>query len=314
MTLDPSTAALVEQMAAAGVPPLWELEPEQARGGGVLLAQMYGAGPEMHAVHAHSLSAYDRGEFEIRVLVPRPDPAAVIVYYHAGGWVLGNIDEYDTLGRTLAAASECAVVLVDYRKAPEHRYPAAVEDAWTALHWTVENIETIAGATVPVIVAGDSAGGNLAAVMALRARERGGPRIALQVLTCPVTDSDLENDSYTDPATQVVLRKEAMEWFWNHYQPDSARRVEPDASPLRSESLTGLPPAVVFTAEFDPLRDEGAAYARRLAESGVSVQHKRFDGLAHSFFSFVNVLPASKEAIGLVADAIARTLTTGADR
>ncbi len=314
MPLDASTAELIEQMAASGRPPIWHHEPDQLRANGVQLIAMYGAGPDMHSATERTLAAFDRGEFRVRTLLPRLDPMAVIVYYHGGGWVLGTIDEFDTLGRKLAAATGCAVVMVEYRKAPEHPYPAAVEDAWTALSWVEENLEAIAGQRVPILVAGDSAGGNLAAVMALRARDRNGPRLAMQVLVYPATDCDLENPAYLAPENQVLLHKESVEWFWGHYLPDVQRRNEPEASPLRSESLVGLPPAVVLTAEYDPLRAEGEAYRDRLADAGVPVQHKRFDGQSHGFFTYVNVLPGSEEGIRFVADAIARGLDEGTPR
>ncbi|MFE9327626.1 alpha/beta hydrolase [Nocardia sp. NPDC052278] len=307
MPLDASRLGLIEQLPASGQPPIWNLEPEQVRAGGVVLAQMYGARPEMRSTATHSLVGFDGGRFTVRTLSPSPQPRAVIVYYHGGGWVTGDIDEFDTLGRKLAVASNCAVVMVDYRKAPEHRYPAAVEDAWSALCWTRANVESIAGQYVPLLVAGDSAGGNLAAVMSLRARDRREPKLAMQILVYPVTDSDLDNATYRDPQNQALLQREAMEWFWNHSLPDPGWRRDPEASPLRCESLAGLPPAVVVTAEYDPLRGEGEAYADRLEQAGVAVQRKRFDGQSHAYFSFVNVLPASADGIRYVAKAISRT-------
>ena len=217
-----------------------------------------------------TVTAADGPEIPIRVLVPQQGARGVIVYLHGGGWVIGTIDEYDTLARKLAERTSCAVVLVDYRLAPEHRYPTAVDDCDAALTWIGEHLADIAGRDdVPLIVAGDSAGGNLAAVMAQRARDRGGPEIALQVLIYPVTDADFDRPSYADPDNQLLLTREAMVWFWDHYVPNAAHRHEADASPLRAATLAGLPPAVVLTAEHDVLRDEGEAYAERLPEAGV---------------------------------------------
>ncbi len=158
------------------------------------------------------------------------------------------------------------------------------------------------------MVAGDSAGGNLAAVVAQRARDENGPAIALQVLVYPATDSDLDNGSYRDPDNQLLLTRDAMVWFWDHYAPDPASRANPDASPLRAADLSGLPPALVLTAEYDVLRDEGEAYAERLRQAGVPVEFRRFEGQMHVFFTLVNVLPASAEALDLVAAAVGRSL------
>lgn len=248
--------------------------------------------------------------FPVRILAPSESPRAVIVYYHGGGWVIGDIEGFDTLGRTLAQHTGCTVVLVDYRLAPEHRYPTAVEDAWVALSWVDERIEGIAGSRVPLIVAGDSAGGNLAAVMAQRARDNGGPEIALQVLAYPVTDCDVDNASYVDPENQLMLSRESMLWFWDQYVPNPVTRKHPDASPLQATDLSTLPPAVVLTAEHDPLRDEGEVYAERLEQAGVPVRHRRFDGQMHGFFTLVNVLPGSAAGIDYVTEAIDQHLSS----
>ena len=226
--LDDASATFLASMAESGLPPLHELTPRAAREAGARMAELYGRGPEMARVEDVELG---------RLFVPNGRPRGVIVYYHGGGWVLGSLDQFDTLARRLAAGTGCAVVLVDYRLAPEHRYPAAVEDAWTALEWTAANVEQIAGGPVPLIVAGDSAGGCLAAVVAQRAREAG-PEIALQVLVYPVTDCDLDTDSYLDPANQLIVGRDTMAWFWDHYAPDASvaraltpRRCAPAPSP-----------------------------------------------------------------------------------
>jgi acetyl esterase len=303
MTLDKATAMLLQQMAAAGGKPLHESTPEEARALGAALAEMAGPGPAMARVEEHQVAVSD-GVVPLRVLVPLVPARGVIVYYHGGGWVLGRIDEFDTLARKLAERTSCAVVLVDYRLAPEHRYPTAVDDAYAALQWVGMHLADIAGKEgVPLIVAGDSAGGNLAAVMALRVRDRGGPPIALQVLVYPVTDADFDRPSYTDPANQLLLTREAMIWFWGHYLPDAARRTEPDASPLRAADLAGLPPAVVLTAEHDVLRDEGEAYAERLTAAGVPVDFKRHTGQMHGFFTLL-MLPGSERGFQQVVKAV----------
>jgi acetyl esterase len=302
MTLDVATRALLEQMAGSGGKSLHEMTPAEARALSAQLAALAGPAPAMARVEEHTVATPD-GPVPVRVLVPFAYVRGVIVYYHGGGWVIGRIDEFDTLARKLAERTSCAVVLVEYRLAPEHRYPGAVDDAFAALAWVGNHLKEIAGREVPLIVAGDSAGGNLAAVMALRARDRGGPPLALQVLVYPVTDADFDRPSYTDPENQLLLTREAMIWFWDHYAPDAARRAEPDASPLHAGDLSDLPPAVVLTAEHDVLRDEGEAYAERLREAGVPVDFKRHAGQMHGFFTML-MLPGSERGLQQVVKAI----------
>jgi acetyl esterase len=307
VAVDEATSALLAQMADSGIKPLHEMTPEEARALGGALREMYGPGPEVGAVTEHAVPVQG-GTIPVRVYAPAGPAPALIVYYHGGGWVIGALDEFDTLARQMVDRTGAAVVLVDYRLAPEHRYPVAAEDAWAALRWAGEHLEELAGSRVPLIVAGDSAGGNLSAVVAQRARAENGPDISLQVLIYPVTDCDLDNASYTDPANQLLLSRAAMIWFWDHYAPDPQDRKNPDASPLRAADLSGLPPAVVLTAEHDPLCDEGEAYADKLRAAGVPVQHQRFDGQMHAFFTMVNVLPGAAAGLDYVAVAIDRRL------
>ena len=318
MALDQATTALLEQLAASGGRPLHELSPAEARG---VMAGMRGEqapGPDMASVRDTRVRA-SGGFVPVRVLVPVerpgwPAPRGVIVYYHGGGWVIGGLADFDKLGRLLAHRTGCTVLLVDYRLAPEYRFPTAVDDAWAALRWADEHRAELTGAgrpesEAPLIVAGDSAGGNLSAIMALRARAAGGPPIALQVLVYPVTDCDLESTSYRDPANQLMLSRESMVWFWDHYAPDPEARVHPDASPLRSANFAGLPPAVILTAEHDVLRDEGELYATRLVKAGVPVRHQRFAGQMHGFFTMVDALPGAAAGLDYVTAAIAERLS-----
>ncbi|MER6975821.1 alpha/beta hydrolase [Streptomyces carpinensis] len=307
MALDEATAALVADMAASGAPALHELEPAEARGLMADMKQMFGAGPQMLRAERREVCAAGR-EIPVHVLVPNENPRAVIVYLHGGGWVVGRIDEFETLGRELARATGCAVVLVDYRLAPEHPFPAALEDAWEATTWVAANLDGIAGADVPLILAGDSAGGNLAAVVCQRAR-RSGPAIAMQVLLYPVTDCDFDTPSYTSPENQLEPTRADMQWFFDHYAPPEIRR-DPEVSPLRAEDLSGLPPTVVVTAGHDVLRDEGTAYARALQDAGVPVSHREFLDQMHGFFTMVNVLPGSVQAMDFVAEEIERHVFT----
>ncbi|MGH9133283.1 MAG: alpha/beta hydrolase [Ilumatobacteraceae bacterium] len=303
MPLNDALTAFLTEMTASGVKSIAESTPEEVRSLTAGLAELFGSGPDMERVEDHVIPV-EGGSIAARVLVPSASPRGVLIYYHGGGWVIGgNVDEFDTLGRKLAGRTGCAVVLVDYRLAPEHRYPTAVDDSYAALLWVNERIADIAGAVVPIIVGGDSAGGNIAAVVARRSRDRGGPPIALQALIYPVTDADLDNSSYTAAENQLMLDRSGMVWFWDHYLPDVERRVEPDASPLRADDLSGLPPAIVLTAEYDVLRDEGEAYADRLAAAGVAVDRHRHEGQMHGFFTLL-MLPGHEDAIDQIASSI----------
>jgi len=308
MALDQATTALLEQLAASGAPPLQEMSPQQARGVMAMLRGDEAPGPDMASVRDLRVAA-SGGFVPVRVLTPSGEPRGVLVYYHGGGWVIGGLDDFDKLGRLLADRTGCTVLLADYRLAPEYRFPVAVDDSWAVLRWADEHRAELAGpgpanTGAPLIVAGDSAGGNLSAVMTQRARAAGGPDIALQVLVYPVTDCDMETTSYRDPANQALLTRDSMIWFWDHYAPAAEARLHPDASPLRAASLADLPPAVVLTAEHDPLRDEGELYATRLLKAGVPVRHQRFAGQMHGFFTMVDVLPGAGEALGYVTAAI----------
>jgi len=237
------------------------------------------------------------------VLQPVGVPQAIIVYFHGGGWVLGDIDlQYDHLARRLVTMTQSTVVLINYRKAPEHPFPTAIEDSYAGLTWVAEHAAELAPHDVPLIVVGDSAGGNIAAVMTQWARDKSGPKIDHQVLIYPVTDCDLNTASYLTLENQLMLNRDTMSWFWQHYLPDEEARTHPDASPLRSQSFAGLPPALVYVAEYDPLHDEGVAYARALESAGVPVRLEEAEGQMHAFFQMANILPGCDEGLRLVAD------------
>jgi acetyl esterase len=305
---------MLDLLASSGAKPLHESTPEEARQLYASLAEMAGPAPKMARADDLTVAA-DGHDVPVRVLVPPQGARGVIVYLHGGGWVLGTIDDYDTMARKLAERTSCAIVLVDYRLAPEHRYPTALDDCDAALRWAAEHLADIAGDShVPLIVAGDSAGGNLAAALALRARDRNGPDIALQVLIYPVVDADVERPSYVDPDNQLLLTRDGMIWFWDHYVPEAGRRQEPDASPLRAQSLEGLPPAVVLTAEHDVLRDEGEEYAGRLRDAGVAVDFRRHEGQTHGFFPLL-LLPGIERGVQQVVKAVrACTVAYAKDR
>jgi len=308
MALDEATAGFLAQLAESGARPLHELTPEEARGFTAMLRDLVGPGPDVDKSYDVQLPTADGHDFTVRVLIPAGEIRALVVYYHGGGWVIGNVDEYDTLARTLANRLHAVVVNVDYRLAPEHRYPAAADDAWSALQWASEQLTEIAGGPVPLVVMGDSAGGNLSAVVAQKARDAGGPELAAQVLIYPVTDADLDNATYSDPENQLMLTRDSMVWFWDHYAPDQASRLRPDACPLQAADLAGLAPAIVLTAEHDVLRGEGEAYADRLLQAGVPVEHRRFAGQMHGFFPMVNLLPGSADGITYVTEQLGSRL------
>lgn len=304
MELDSATKDLMAEMAKMELKPLEEYEPKDARATMAGLAAMYGQGPEMAREFKHILSV-DQGEIELQVLIPSKNPEAIILYLHGGGWVLGSVAEYFVFGQTLARASNAVVVLVDYRKAPEFPFPIPVNDSYAALEWANANIEALAGRAVPLIVAGDSAGGNLSAVLCHKAKSENGPKIDLQVLAYPPTTADnFDNSSYNNPENQLMFSKGMMTWFWNHYVPDLNQRKDPYASPLLAPHFEGLPAAVVLTAGFDLLRDEGEAYTAKLVQAGVPVIFRRFEDQMHGFLMFVNVLPGSEKGIAFIVDSI----------
>ncbi len=250
------------------------------------------------------------GDLPVRIYTPEDSgrhPA--LVYFHGGGFVIGSLDTHDGTCRDLARGAECVVVSIDYRLAPENPFPAAPEDCYAATAWVAEHAEEIGADPARVAVGGDSAGGNLAAVVALMARDRQGPSLVHQLLIYPVTDHAFGTDSYTENAEGYMLTLPMMEWFWNHYLADPDQGNDPLASPLRAGSLLGLPPATVITAEFDPLRDEGEAYATRLGEAGVKTGLTRYDGVFHGFFGMGALIDTGAQAMDDACAALRATFT-----
>ncbi len=308
MALDPQVRALLDQMAAIGGPPIYELSAQEARQSSAALAAMQGAPEAVAKVENFKLPG-PSGGIPVRIYTPAGErPLPILVHFHGGGWVIGDLESCDVLCRSLCNAAGCIVVSVDYRLAPEHPFPAAVEDAYLATLWTAENAANLGGDPLRIAVGGDSAGGNLAAVTALIARERGKPLLRFQLLVYPVTDAACDTPSYSENAEGYFLTRDAMQWFWNHYARSESDRLHPHASPLRAKDLSGLPPALVITAEFDPLRDEGERYANRLQAAGVPVQFTRYDGMIHGFFGMGSILDQGKKAIQQAAAALRSAL------
>lgn len=298
MTLDIESAQLLAQLADSDVQPFHLQSPAQAR---ATMAQMraQAEGPAIYSVEDVQL-----GGARLRVLSPSASVRGAILYLHGGGWVLGGIDDFDHFARQLAQRTQCTVVLVEYRLAPEFPFPAALDDVERAAQWLEDRRAQLAGGTDgPLIVAGDSAGGNLAAVFAQRATARGQSCWALQVLIYPVTQADLDGPAYRDPQRQLLLTREGMGWFWDHYLADVSQRQQPAASPLAAQDLRGVPPAVVLTAQFDVLRDEGQAYADGLAHAGVAVVERCFSGQMHGFVT-MPFLSASNDALQWLGEQI----------
>ncbi len=267
--------------------------------------------PQMARVEDHAVPSA-AGDIRVRLCVPPgPVPCGVCIYFHGGGWVLNNVETHDDVVRRMAAAAGCAFVSVDYRLAPEHPYPAAVEDGYAVLEWLAREGDRLGLDPQRIAVAGDSAGGNIAAALCLMTRDRGGPAIQHQCLIYPITDCDLTRDSYQENAEGYFLTTSQMHWFWNHYCPEHARRTEPYASPIRGD-LRGLPPALILTAEFDPLRDEGEAYADALHEAGVPAALFRYDGLIHAFVRRVESFDAAGHAIQEIGRTLQQAIGTNA--
>jgi acetyl esterase/lipase len=295
VSVHPQAQQILDGKAASGAPPLWELSPDECRAIVEANNATIPAGPDLESVRDIVIPS-QAGGMPARLYSPSASAPGLVVYFHGGGWVVGTLDGWDASVRNLAAASGCDVVSVDYRLAPEHVFPAAADDAYDALVWAASGAGPAAGR--PVVVAGDSAGGNLAAVCALRARDFGGPPIALQMLVYPVVDCDLDRRSYHEyDGDELILNRRDMVWFWDHYAPDPATRANPYASPLRASSLSGLPSAYVVTAEHDPLRDEGFAYADRLRAARVPVEHRHYGSQIHAFFTFTGVLDDADKAV-----------------
>lgn len=307
--MDAPIAELLRQVRQAQRPPLWQGTAEQARSGPSLMARLFGPAPEVARVEDFHIPSSEGFALPLRLYLPTARPRGLIVYCHGGGWVIGSVESWHPLTATLAQRSGCAVLSVDYRLAPEHRFPLALDDARAALAWAASGAaaERI-GAAVPRLIAmGDSAGANLMTV-ASRQHNAARParRVDRQVLAYPVTDADFGTASYHAFAEDHLLTRRDMMWFWDQYLPEAARRSDPLAAPLRTPlaELSAAPPALIVTAALDPLRDEGEAYGRRLREAGVPCELLRAEGLVHGFLAMVNLSPAGHRAFGHMLDAL----------
>jgi acetyl esterase len=312
MALDPQARAVIELVAESGRPAYHTLTPKDARQ--LFLETRPASTPTPPEIGSVRDVVADGRPAAIPLRVYRPAGVAestrlpAYVYFHGGGWVIGSVETHDVLCRQLTAASGATVVSVDYRLAPEHKFPAAADDAWAATGWIVDHASDLGLDAGRLAVGGDSAGGNLAAVVALMARDAGGPAIRQQVLIYPVTDVLRETRSYEDFAEGYLLTRDSMRWFIAHYlrSRDDARDWR--VSPLRAPSLAGLPPALVVTAGNDPLRDEGEQYAGRLRDAGVVVDYVCYGGMIHGFAGMGRLLDAAHRAVALVGGSLREAL------
>ena len=290
MPLHPQVAAHLDRLAAANFAGLHTVSPERARAGARHLTTLSTRNPEPVAEVTDRVIATAAGGLPIRLYrpigVPEGDSPAlpVVVFFHGGGYVLGDLDSHDGLARALANGSQSTVISVDYPLAPEHKFPAPVDAGFAATSWIARHADDLGVDATRLAVAGDSAGGNLATVVALKARAAGAPRISFQLLIYPDVDFRRTNRSITEFAGKYGnVTREAQGWFMDHYLSDEAQKLDPSVSPLLEPDLSGLPPAFIITAEYDALRDEGEQYAARLAAAGVPVTLKRYDGMIHEF-------------------------------
>lgn len=300
MSVDAQTRAFLDKAAAAASKPRHLMTPQEARAAFSRIAAILDAGPAIADVVPLSIPV-DGAVLPGRLYLPSEAPGGLLIYFHGGGWVVGGVSEFDPLCREIAAGSGLAVALVEYRKAPEHAFPRPLLDAWEAAQWLAAKRHQWLAPTLPVFVGGDSAGANLAIGTTLLARREGGSAaFAGQLLIYPVTDCRYDRDSYLDPENQLLTNSDAMKWYWDQYAPDPADRALGLASPCREIDLSGLPEAVILTAEHDVLRDEGEDYAGRLRQAGVQVHHRRAAGQMHGFLMMVGVLPGSRHGLDFV--------------
>jgi acetyl esterase/lipase len=309
MPLDPQADALLAQMREAGVRPFEELTVPEAREAAWGYLALAGEPQPVASVDNRFIPG-PTADLPVRIYTPEGDgPRGGIVFFHGSGWVIANIDICDAAVRSLANSTGCVVVSVNYQKAPEHPFPRPFDDCWAATSWVYANAAEIGIDPARLAVAGDSAGGNLAAAVCLKARDEGGPPIVFQVLVYPALDRNWDTASAHENAEGYGLQRETMRWFWNHYVPSEADADNPLVSPLRAADLSGLPPAFIATAEFDPLRDDGEMYAERLAEAGVPVLLKRYDGMIHGFYWMLGALDQARVLHEDIAGAATPVLT-----
>jgi len=308
MTLDPQVQAVLDMIEEAGLPQFHELSPADARAMFEATVPKLDIRPETVFRWEERRIPGPGGEIPIRIYTPvEPEaPLPVLVYFHGGGFVIGSLDSYDALCRAIANRAGCIVVSVDYRLAPEAKFPAAVEDCLAALSWVHDNATELDADPERMAIGGDSAGGNLTAVTALGARDAGGPALRLQILIYPVAAGEPETGSHHAFAEGLLLTRANILWFYDNYLNGPEDRGDPRFAPLAAADLSGLPPALLIVAGYDPLRDEGLAYGERLKAAGVATEISNYEGMVHGFVSMSDVIAQGTVAIDQCADALRR--------
>lgn len=307
MAPHPQVQGLLDALAAQGQPPFSSMTPPQAREAFALVAGLSGERVEVDEVREESVPV-DGGTIPVRVYRPAgAGPLPVVLFVHGGGWVIGDLDTYDSVPRRLCRDSGAVVVSVGYRLAPEARFPTAADDCLAAARWVVEHADELGVDPERLAVCGDSAGGNLAAVLTQDVRAAGGPAVRAAALIYPATDLGAEGGSMTENATGYFLQRDDMTWFGEQYLTDPSQVSDPRASPARGD-LAGLPPTFVATCEFDPLRDQGEAYADALRAAGVEVTARRYDGMIHGIINLTGVVDGGGELLADVAGFLRTTL------
>ena len=305
--------AILDELAALNPKPIEILKPDEARqqpgppDAVKSLLEKRGLSPEPEPVASVSTIKIpgSEGTLEARVYMPvGKAPLPMLVYWHGGGWVIGNLETYDSSCRALCNAAHCIVVSCSYRLAPENPFSSAIEDAFAAYQWVVDNAPNLGGDSQQIAIAGESAGGNIAAVTALQARDYGVRSPVHQLLIYPVTDCDFNTDSYKEHSEAQPLNRAMMKWFWGHYLYGTECEDNPYLTPLHAENLHHLPPTTIITADIDPLRCDGENYADRLEAAGVPVSYRNFEGVTHEFFGMTAVLPEAREAVQFAAETL----------
>ena len=315
MAIDPQVAAVLEKIRLAGNPEYWQMTPAQAREWHNRKAGILDIEPEpVRAVEDRVVRAIE-ADVPVRIYTPRASqsPLPVLLWLHGGGHVVGSLASYDALCRKLALSADCIVVAVDYRLAPEHKFPAGVVDSFAALKWAARHADEFGGDPSRIAIGGDSAGGNLAAVCAILARDAGGPPLVFQLLVYPRTAPDEESPSHHALAEGYLLTRMVILWFHDHYRASESDRADFRYAPLIAKDLSRLPPAMIIVGEYDPLRDDGIAYAKRLRDEGNEVELADYAGMVHPFFSMGGAIDAGRRAMAQATAALRRAFQ-GASR
>ena len=310
MTLDPQAQALLQQIEASGSEPMNELSPTEARLLYDAAAELLrGSPPQPHSIDSVAIPGPDS---TLQSRLYRPSAAQrlpLLVYFHGGGYTIGSLDSHDSVCRSLCVEADCLVISVDYRLAPEHKYPAAIEDAWAATRWLASHAAELGADPSRLAVAGDSAGGNLAAVVCLMAKAAGEPKIDLQLLIYPGIEMTCAFKSHQSFGSDYRLTRELIAWFYGHYFSTQDDKTQWQASPINAPDLAGLPPAFILTAGYDPLQDEAKAYADKLALAGVAVKHSHYAGMIHGFITMPGAIDKAGEALTECADELRRAFS-----